>query len=215
MRRGTLVLACCGLALCCGAVAPAVPGQEKKPAVNAEEVELRALLALRAGKPQALEALAEVIRGLDEATRRDLTVRVRPGAVEFRFRGDFPGNEFRPEMLEYVIAPAGERDYETLLAVGPPEAARLKRLAEALPPGAKTPPLQVVLTWSEGERPRAEDLRDIIRLETPQNRRDFLARLEFMSSGLGAFNVKADTATLPSKRMPAEVLIAVPMPGGK
>ena len=89
----------------------AADGSEAKPQPRPADIEPAVLKVLRDGKPEALAAVAADIAALSPAARRDLPVRVRGDAVEFRFRGEFPGKDFSPEMLEYVIGPK-EKNYE-------------------------------------------------------------------------------------------------------
>ena len=79
--------------------------------------EAAAVKALADGDGKALRQLAADYRQLTPEARRDLSVRVRDDAVEFDFHGEFRGDQFGPEMLEYLASVPG-KDYESLLVVG-------------------------------------------------------------------------------------------------
>jgi hypothetical protein len=188
------------------------PGKAK-PGPGEATLEERALMALRDNDAEALEKLAKEVAGLDAEARRDLPVRVRADGVEFRFRGTFPAKDFSPEMFEYVIARAGEKDYEATLAVGKGEMARLQQLGrvlEQLKGKGKARALEIKLAWAEKDQGRVEDLGDLLRLEAAGKRNEFVKQLEINEYGLGGtLNVKADPEALPRERVPAMVLITV------
>lgn len=183
------------------------------------DVESRALRALGDGDAAALADLATEVGRLDVDMRRRLPLRIRADAIEFRFRGEYPGGEFNPEMFEYAICRVKEKEYESLLAVQRDEFARLQKLGEALARLAKSgrkPALDVRFVWTEGGRTQVERLHDVLRLETPARRDEFLHSLAVIESGLGTTtNLKADPATLPSKRIPAEVHVGVRLPASE
>lgn len=177
-------------------------------------IEARAVQALGEGKFRTLRALAAEIAELKPAKRSELPIRIRADVVEFRFRGEAPGERLTPDMLEYVVSDAS-KDYETLLIVGKAELDRALRLGQALADLTKRgrrPALEVKLAWVENGQPRVEDLRDIFRLVDADQADDFLDRLAPKSAGLEAFNLKADPTALPAKRGPAEVIITIGLP---
>src|SRR5262249_3208300 len=78
----------------------------------APKFEVRALRALAEADREALRLLAAEFGKLPAAARRKLPLRVREDSVEFAFRGEFPGDQFRAHMLEYLVSgPA--KDYES------------------------------------------------------------------------------------------------------
>jgi hypothetical protein len=173
------------------------------------------LKALEGGKPDDLAAPLSIIRSLSPAARRDLPVRIYGDVVEFQFRGRFPGKEFQPDMLEFVVARPG-KEYETLLVVAEDEATRLDRLGVALQGlgnKSKVAPLEIKFAWEERGEARVEDLRDLLGLESVQKREDFLRGLTFYPrGGLGQENVRADPARLPASAGPTRVVVAVRLP---
>jgi len=189
-----------------------LPGKAKSGPADAT-LEERALQALRDDDADALKAVAKDLAGLDAEKRRELPVRVRADGVEFRFQGTFPAKDFSPEMFEYVIARAGEKDYEATLAVGKAELARLQRLGRVLDHfkgKGKAKALEIKLAWAEKDKARVEDLGDLLRLESADKRGEFLKQLEINEYGLGGtLNVKADPEALPRERVPATVRITV------
>jgi hypothetical protein len=86
---------------------------------------------------------------------------------------------------------------------------KLGKLIKQLDQAGARPALEIKFAWTENGQPRVEDLMDILRLESPARREEFVKWLALTESGLGSFNVKADQTVLPGKRVPAEVLIAV------
>ena len=208
MLRGLLALALLG---------PAAPGEPDRNTRDprAADAEARVLRALAREDLTALAALAREIHVPDPTKRRNLPLRIRRDVVEFRFRGEFPADKLAKEMLEYVVADAA-KDYEALLVAGAGELERLGKLGEALDAwhGRGRPPaLTVRLTWAEGGRTHVKDLAEILALEPPARRQEFVRQLEFNRAGLGGtLNLKADPKALPVKRVPAEVVIGVRLP---
>src|SRR5262249_1769640 len=160
--------------------------------------------------------LAAGFRKLPAKSRGELPLRVREDAVEFTFRGEFPGDKFPWVMLEYLISP-GERDYECLLVASDAE---LKR-ADVLGPffkkhagvgrfvrrrggvGGHTGGGARVV-WSEGGSPHSADLTGFLVGVAPKDATEFLDGLSASRNGVGgSINLAVDSASLPHRRVPA------------
>jgi hypothetical protein len=206
MRRAYLAsVGLCSLALCGGSGAQEVP--DPRPTVEG-----RLLRALGANLPQAIAAIAREVRELPVERRRAIPFRVRASEVSFEFRGIYPSMMGEAAQgMEYVLARAGTKDWETLLAVSVTEADRARALGSLLVARRKVSarPPRVELAWFDGTRVRVEDLRDVLRLETPDRRKTFLAGLTPYASGLGQSNVRTDPALLPTKSVSATVIVTV------
>src|SRR5262249_9227269 len=72
--------------------------------------EAGALKALADGDAPALKQLAAEYRKLTPDARNALPVRIRDNSVEFAFRGEFRGDQYSFEMLEYLVSGPG-KDY--------------------------------------------------------------------------------------------------------
>lgn len=190
----------------------AVPAGAAPPGPPAAELEARARKALEVGDAAALRALAEEVGKLAPEARRRLPLRVREGAVEFVFRGEFRGDQFSPEMLEYLVS-VPDKDYESLLVV---RAAELERVA-ALRPYFRTRAGEgrrkwwsARLVWAEGGTPHSADLRDLLAPLPVKERERFLDQLGVNTAGLGGDqNVRSDPGALPRKRVPAVLLLTL------
>lgn len=181
------------------------------PAPSADDIEARVLRALEGEKEDLWSAVSAEIHALSEAERRKLAVRVREGMVEFHFRGRFPGQEFSPSGLEYVVGPPG-KEYETVLVVKDEELARLQRLGksfERFMRSRKVSPVEVTLAWEEAGEVHVENLRDILGLATPSAREEFLNGMRFTESGLGKDNVRGDPSRLPKRAGMARVIVGI------
>jgi hypothetical protein len=188
---------------------PVAPADGAPKAATAGAMEEAVLKALAEGKRNWLAALVEDVKDLPVEQRKQMAFRLRSDAVEFRFRGEYPADKVSLDGLEYVASKAGEKDYESMLDVGPDELKRLLKLGAAVKQfgKGKRVPMEVRMAWVEDGRPRVEALGDILRLEPRQ--KEFLADLNFNEFGLLAFNAKADPAALPAKRVPAEVTVTI------
>jgi hypothetical protein len=177
--------------------------------------ESRAVAALADGDQQVLRSLAEEYRRLSPQDRGKLPVHIRADAVEFAFRGYFPGNLSPWGMLEYLASGPG-KDYEALLVV--PEA-ELKRV-QALRPFFRQEPKKgrgklwsARLAWVEDGKPESVCLTDLIAFLKVQEQERFLDQIVVNSAGLGGdVNVEADAAHLPRKRVPALLLLTLRLP---
>jgi hypothetical protein len=181
-----------------------------EPAAQRAELEQMALETLVAQKVEGFQTLADRIAGLGMTERLEIPLRVRSRAVEFRFRGEFPGPAIAN--IEYIISRAGEKDHETLLAVKSGELKRLHQLRDALDKLARAGHrirMDVRLVWSQDGKPHAEDLEDILALNAAYTRSWFARELQINDSGLGSFNATHDPAAIPAKAGPAEVHITV------
>jgi hypothetical protein len=180
----------------------------RTPALLEDDV----LAALREGRHDQLPKLQEKLAALANEERAAIPFRIKPGAVEFHFRGEFPGKEFGPDMFEYVVSKKGEKGYESILEVGDAEHARLHRLGRALDAMAKdgkTVTLDVSFAWAEKGQPQVVDLWSLLSRSEPGKRRDFVARLHIDKYGMLAFNTPADAALLPKDKAPALVVVSV------
>jgi hypothetical protein len=176
------------------------------------ELEKRARTALAETNVKGLRELAAEYRRLTPDARRELTIRVREDAVEFAFRGDFHGDQFQTEMLEYLASEPG-RNYETLVVVIGAEADRLKALGPIFhgrPADGRRKTWSARLVWTDGGNPHAVDVNDLLLDLPPAERDQFLDRLNINAAGLGgSTNVKSDPGVLPRKRVPACLYLTV------
>jgi len=180
--------------------------------------ESRAIAALAVGDKPALRSLAAEFRKLPAEDRSKLPLQIRDGAVEFTFRGDFPGNESPWQMLEYLACGSG-KEYESLLVVS---AAELKRV-QALRPYFENQPKEgrgkswsARLVWVADGKPESASLTDLLDVLEPKLRERFVNQIHVISAGLGGdLNVAADPARLPRRRLPALLLLTIEMPVGK
>ncbi len=194
------------------ALALLFPAGAAPPAGPAAEMEARARRALEVGDAAALRALMAEVRKLAPGERRRLPLRVREGAVEFAFRGEFRGDQFSPEMLEYLVSGPGKA-YESLL-VAP--AAELQRV-EALRPYFRTRAGEgrrkwwsARLVWDEGGTPYSAALGDLLAGLAAGERERFLDQLGVNAAGLGGDkNVPGDPGALPRKRVRALLLLTL------
>jgi|GEM_PF-3930171 len=210
MRRTTLL--CLILASLCSGVHAA------EPAVKADladlerrvEMERKTLTLLAEQDLEGLKKQATAISELKFADRQALPVRIRPSAVEFRFRGVFPGPAI--SNIEYVISKAGDKDHETMLAVNPAELKRLHELRNALNKlvgDGHVIRLDVRMLWNDQGRTHSEDLEDILALAPDKDRTTFTRQLLIDDSGMGAFNIVHDPLALPPVKQSAEVHVTV------
>lgn len=210
MRRTTM--ACLLLASLYGVARAAEPAAKTDLADLERRVEMeRKTLALLAEQDLAgLKKQATAISELKFADRQALPVRIRPSAVEFRFRGVFPGPAI--SNIEYVISKAGDKDHETMLAVNPAELKRLHELRDALNKlvaDGYVIRLDVRMLWNDQGRTHSEDLEDILALAPDKDRDSFGRKLLIDESGMGAFNIIHDPLSLPAGRQSAEVHVTV------
>jgi hypothetical protein len=178
----------------------------------------RGIAALVAGDPKALQALAEGYRLLPPGERGHLPVRIRADAVEFAFRGHFPGDQSPWGMLEYLASGSG-KDYESLLVVSEAEQKRVQALRpffQKYPEKGRGKLWSARLTWVEDGKPNSTDLADLLAPLSANERERFRDQIEVNSAGLGgSLNVVADPARLPRKRTPALLQLTIRLPPGK
>lgn len=189
--------------------APALPAEPPTVAGDSADLEVLTLEALRTGNLNQLATLADKFRKLPPQQRNALPLRYRPGEVEFRFRGKFPGPESVETMLEYVIAKE-DKAYETLLVVPDAEMLRLMQLRKALDTlaGQQRVRLEVQFLWGQGRDLHAENLWNIL----ATNRDKIFGHLSITETGLGSqdlTNGRCDPALLPAKATNAEVRLQV------
>lgn len=207
------VLALLVLASLWGAAQGADPSDAKADLADLErrvEMERKTLTLLAEQDQEGLKKLAATISGMNFNERQALPVRVRPSAVEFRFRGNFPGPAIAN--IEYVISKAGDKDHETMLAVSPTELKRLHQLRDALNKlvaNGHVIRLDVRMLWNDQGRTHSEDLEDILALAPDKDRNTFTRQLLIDESGMGAFNIIHDPLALPAGRQAAEVHVTV------
>jgi hypothetical protein len=208
-RCSTLVLSCLVSLLICAS------GTTAEPDTNWES---RAIAALAAGDQKALQSLAEKYRALLPGERGKLPVRIRGDAVEFAFRGEFPGDQTPWTILEYLASGSG-KDYESLLVVSKAELERLQALRPLFPkqPGKGHGKLwSARLAWVEDGQPASASLADLLAPLTLEERDRFVDQIGVDSAGLGgSLNIAADPAGLPRKRVPALLLLTLQMPPSK
>jgi hypothetical protein len=178
----------------------------------APKFEARALKALEDGDRAALRSLAAELEKLSSEGRRKLPLRIREDTVEFAFRGQFAGDKFSAEMLEYLISGAN-KDYESLLVAPAVELERVQALRPFFHKHAGEDRRQwwsARLVWTEGDTPQSADLNDLLIHLGPKERAQFLDQLGVNSAGLGGTtNVHADAGSLPRKRVPALLLLTL------
>jgi hypothetical protein len=180
--------------------------------------ESRAVAALAAGDQPSLRALAEEYRKLSAQDRGKLQVRIREDAVEFAFRGEFPGDKTPWGILEYLASVPG-KDYESLLVVSEAELKRVQALGpffEKQPPKGRGKLLSARLVWVEDGKPESISLADLLASLKAEERERFLDNLQDNNAGLGGnLNVAADDAHLPHKRVRALLLLTIRLPAEK
>jgi hypothetical protein len=177
----------------------------------------RAIAALAAGDQKSLRSLAEEYRKLPPRDRAKLPVRIRDDAVEFAFRGEFPGDQSPWGMLEYLASGPG-KDYEALLVVSAAEGKRVQALRaffEKQPRKGRGQSWSARLAWVEDGKPESTCLTDLLAPLKVDERERFLDQVGVNSAGLGGdLNVAADPARLPRKRAPALLLLTIRLPRG-
>src|SRR5262249_4003827 len=191
-------------------VAQAAP-HGKGAAVPARDIEARTLSALQERDAKAVRAVALAINSLGDAERRRLPIRIRTDAVEFRFRGDFPGKELAGPYIEFLLSHP-DRAYESLFLIDKTENERLQRLGKAvrdLSKAEKHVALTFKLAWADKGGAHVEDVEDILRLVDAQAREAALRALAIGPDGLRIDNVKIDPAALPLVRQPSQMLIII------
>jgi hypothetical protein len=181
----------------------------------APKIEARALETLEKGDRAALRSLAAEFGKLPAEARRDLPLRVREDSVEFAFRGEFRGDQFSAEMLEYLVSGPG-KDYESLLVVPAAELERvqtLRRFFEKRAGEGRRMWWTAQLIWTEEAAPRAIDLRDLLIHLGKKERDQFLDQLHVNSAGLGgSMNVNSEAGVLPRTRVPGRLLLTIRIP---
>jgi hypothetical protein len=199
-------------ALCCLVASPGASGRAEGPGLDWERP---AIAALADGNAKALRSLAEAYRGLPPGDRAKLPVRIHEDAVEFVFRGEFPGDQSPWGMLEYLASGPG-KDYESLLVVSEAELKRtqaLRRLFKPRPQKGRGKLWSARLVWALDGKPESVNLTDLLAPLKPEERERFRDQIEVNSAGLGgSLNVQADPACLPRKRVPALLLLTVRLP---
>jgi hypothetical protein len=187
----------------------AAPARAAGPA---SEFEARARKALETADVAALRLLAADIGKLTPEARRALLLRVREGVVEFAFRGEFFGDQFPPEMLEYVVSGRG-KDYETLFVASEAELERVQALRPYFDKRAgegRRKWWSARRVWADGGTPHSADLSDLLVGLGAKEREQFLDQLGVNAAGLGGDkNVKSEPGALPRKRVPALLLLTL------
>ncbi|HVJ80955.1 MAG TPA: hypothetical protein VNC50_07770, partial [Planctomycetia bacterium] len=149
---------------------------------------------------------------LPAETRAKLPYRVRKDEVEFSFRGELCGDQFSPEMLEYVIAGPG-KEYETLLTADAKEQRRLQPLKPYFTKHAgagRGKRWSAQLIWVDGKEIGSLQLADMLARIDAMERTQFLDELEVNEQGLGGTkNLDAGRGALPAKRLPAKVVLTL------
>jgi hypothetical protein len=176
--------------------------------------EEQARKALADGDRQSLQQLAAEYRKLAPEVRGAIPVRIRDDSVEFAFRGEFRGDQFESQMLEYLVSAPG-KDYESLLVVIGPEEERVQALRSVFDKRARKgrgETWTARLTWSDGEQPQSVELADLLIPLDAAERTEFLDQLAVNRAGLGGSkNVQSVLGVLPKKRVPARLYLTVRM----
>src|SRR5262249_7715175 len=171
----------------------------------ASSFEARSLKTLEAKDRAALRTLAAEFRKLSPEARRQLPLRIRNDSVELAFRGEFAGDKFRPEMLEYLVS-SSAKDYESLLVIPATELERVQALRPICEKHAGEGRRQwwsAQLIWIEDDKPQAIGLSDLLVHLESRDQVQFLDQIGITSAGLGGTtNVRAESGLLPSKRVP-------------
>jgi hypothetical protein len=197
----TLLLLACSLLLCSLALAQ----QQDKP--QPAKLEAKLLKAIADGQSSAIEAVGADILRLSEEERRELPFRVRPGAVEFRFRGTCP----RHTSVEFLLSNKN-RHYESLLVLEKAEFERAEKVWKVAKRAKATRPplLEFKLLWREKDEARCEDLDDVFRKIKPKERQNSHYRwLEWEDDGLRIPNISVDPAAQPRKAQAAQMLMVL------
>jgi hypothetical protein len=178
--------------------------------------EANARQALADGDAAALKQLAAEYRKLAPEVRSALPVRIRDDAVEFAFRGEFRGDQYSVEMLEYLVSGPG-KDYESPVVAGDAELERVQALRavfENRTQKGRGQTWSARLVWTDGEAPHSIDLADLLLPTTGAERTAFLDQIAINSAGLGgSMNVKTDAGVLPRKRVPVRLYLTVRLVG--
>jgi hypothetical protein len=180
--------------------------------------ESRAIAALAEGDQKSLRSLTEEFQKLPPEDRGKLALQIREAAVEFAFRGDFPGDMSPWTILEYVACVSG-KDYESLLVVSEPELKRVHALRPFFEKHAKDGRGKLWsarLVWVADGKPESASLTDLLAPLKPKERQRFLDQIDVNRYGLGGdLNVEADSARLPRRRVPALLLLTIQLPAKK
>jgi hypothetical protein len=197
--------------LALAAMVVAVGGETRSP-----DLEPAAAAAIASGEKTLLETLAARYESLPAETRAKLAFKVRPGEAEFSFRGELRGDQFSPDMLEYVIAGEG-KEYETLLTVDAVELRRLKALGPyfAKHAGAgRGKYWSAQLLWVDGKEISSLQLADMLVRIGAKERARFLDEIGVNEQGLGGTtNLDVGRGALPARRLPAKVVLTLRLAG--
>ena len=172
------------------------------------------IAAMQGGMGKSFGQLRKEIQRLSPAARRSLSVSIRPGLFEWRFRGQHPADDLSPQMMEYVVS-AKDKSYETLLVVEGAELARARRFGEAFNTLRRRRPdveIDVRLIWSHEGRPREVTLWEVFSASEVKKINKFIKDLQGNEFGLGADNLEADQDALPSERVDALVIVTLRLP---
>jgi hypothetical protein len=187
---------------------PAAWASQGKNTATGPELEARLLKALAEAKTEALATLAGDVQRLTAKQRKNLTFRLRPGAVEFRFLGECPGHRD----VEFVLANKN-RDYEALLVISQADLERADRLWKVVRQLAKAGQLSALefkLLFVDKGQARLEDLEDVFHKIDAKKRKDYYVRfLEWEDDGLRIRDTDMDPALVPAVRQPAQIVIVV------
>jgi ankyrin repeat protein len=181
------------------------------------DLEARLRKALGDSKREAIDELAREVGKLKEEDRRKLPFRVRPGSVEFRFRGECPGHT---DSVEFVVSNKNG-DYESLLVLSKTELERFEQLWKVIEHLARSGQLKNVATKKHYGLPLREPALEANLLHVAMGQ----ARLENLNNILlkkvGGYlsweedglrlegDRNMDKALVPSTRQPAELLVVV------
>ncbi len=191
-------------AVCLLVLSAAASGQQPdRP--DPADLEEKLLKAIGQRQSAVVEEVGAQLVRLNEDQRRALRFRVRPGVVEFRFRGISPGHSD----IEFLLSNKN-RDYESLLVLDKTKFARAGRVWTAAK-GAKLigPPfVEFKLVWVEKGEPRTESLEDVFRKFVAKEGQDrYYRHFEWEDDGLRIPNIPVDPAAVPKAGQVAEMLV--------
>lgn len=147
--------------------------------------------------------LKRQVQALTAEQRRAQAFRLGDQFIEFELKGQYPAGFCLPSSIEYVLAPAGPKDHEVLLALDKEQWRRAKALGEAIDSWTKKGKslrYEIDLLWLEEGKIRKEALRDVLGLATEKEQKQFFSNLKFGQYGLYSHHAKGDAARLPKKK---------------
>lgn len=154
------------------------------------------------------KSLKSQVQGLTVEQRRAQAFHIGDQFIEFELKGQYPAGVCLPSSVEYVLAPAGPKDHEVLLALDKEQWRRAKALGKAIDGWTKKGKglrYEIELLWLEEGKIRKEALRDVLGLATEKEQKQFFSNLKFGKYGLSSHHAKGDAARLPKKKGPLQL----------